>query len=108
MQWGVWHERWEGHVDPVVECHPQREYQGNLRNRRAKKLIQTRGLGFSGGFSMWVIGPFLGTLNIRCRIIIGTPKRDHNFDNHPCGDITQVGTGVSYCMLELSLNGAVG
>ena len=25
-------------------------------------------------------GPFLGTLNIRGRII---PKRDHNFDNHP-------------------------
>ena len=23
-------------------------------------------------------GPFLGTLNIRCRILI-----DHNFDNHP-------------------------
>ena len=28
-------------------------------------------------------GPFLGTLNIRCRIIIGYPERDHNFDNHP-------------------------
>ena len=28
-------------------------------------------------------GPFLGTLNIRCRIIIGMQKRDHNFDNHP-------------------------
>ena len=28
-------------------------------------------------------GPFLGTLNIRCRIILGYPKRDHNFDNHP-------------------------
>ena len=28
-------------------------------------------------------GPFLGTLNNRCRIIIGTPQRDHNFDNHP-------------------------
>ena len=27
-------------------------------------------------------GPFLGTLNIRGRIIIGTQK-DHNFDNHP-------------------------
>ena len=25
-------------------------------------------------------GPFLGTLNIRCRIIIGIQKRDHNFD----------------------------
>ena len=29
--------------------------------------------------------PFLGTLNIRGGIIIGTPKRDHNFDNHPKG-----------------------
>ena len=28
--------------------------------------------------------PFLGTLNIRCRSIIGIQKRDHNFDNHPC------------------------
>ena len=28
-------------------------------------------------------GPFLGTLNFRCRIIIRTQKRDHNFDNHP-------------------------
>ena len=28
-------------------------------------------------------GPFLGTLNIRCRSIVGIQKRDHNFDNHP-------------------------
>ena len=28
-------------------------------------------------------GPFLGTLNIRCRIIIGIKKRGHNFENHP-------------------------
>ena len=28
-------------------------------------------------------GPFLGILNVRCRIIIGTQKRDHNFDNYP-------------------------
>ena len=27
-------------------------------------------------------GPFLGTLNIRCRIMIGIQKWDHNFDNH--------------------------
>ena len=25
----------------------------------------------------------LGTLHVRGRIIIGTQKRDHNFDNHP-------------------------
>ena len=30
--------------------------------------------------------PFLGNLNIRCRIIIGIQKRDHHFDNHPCVD----------------------
>ena len=27
--------------------------------------------------------PFLGTLNIRCRTITRTQKRNHNFDNHP-------------------------
>ena len=27
-------------------------------------------------------GPFLGILNIRCRIIIRYPRKDHNFDNH--------------------------
>ena len=26
-----------------------------------------------------IMGPFLGTLNIN-----RDPKRDHNFDNHPC------------------------
>ena len=28
-------------------------------------------------------GPYFGTLNIRCRTIIGTPKREHNLDSHP-------------------------
>ena len=27
--------------------------------------------------------PVLGTLNTRCHAIIGTQKRNHNFDNHP-------------------------
>ena len=27
-------------------------------------------------------GLFLGTLHIRCRMLIGYPKRYHNFDNH--------------------------
>ena len=27
--------------------------------------------------------PFLGTLNIRCRICNKDPKRDPNIDNHP-------------------------
>ena len=35
-------------------------------------------------------GPFLGTLSIRCRTIIGTQKGDHNFDNHPYRDYTRV------------------
>ena len=38
-------------------------------------------------------GPFLGTLNIRCRIIIGIQKRDHNFDNHPCVLISRNNNG---------------
>ena len=29
----------------------------------------------------------VGTQNIRCCIIIGIPKRDHDFDNHPYGGI---------------------
>ena len=54
------------------------------------------GFGLKGGSffartlcspTTWVVVtikiPFLGTLNYRCRIIIGTPKRDHDFDNHP-------------------------
>ena len=34
-------------------------------------------------------GPFLGTLNIRGRVIIGVQKRDHNFDNHPYGGVVR-------------------
>ena len=30
-------------------------------------------------------GPVWGTLNIRCRIIIGIQKKYHSFDNHPHG-----------------------
>ena len=59
---------------------------------------EERGLPSSAGFAfvipklawlavIWVVvrnyDPFLGTLHIRCRIIIGYPKRDHKFDNHP-------------------------
>ena len=32
-------------------------------------------------------GPFLGTLNIRCRIRIGTQKGTIIFDNHPYGGL---------------------
>ena len=28
-------------------------------------------------------GPFMGTLNIRCRIILSTPKRDPILENYP-------------------------
>ena len=27
--------------------------------------------------------PFLDTLNIRCRILVGFQRGDHNFDSHP-------------------------
>ena len=38
-----------------------------------------------GGCQNYV--PFLGTLNIRGRTIIGIQKKgDHNFANHPCCD----------------------
>ena len=30
-------------------------------------------------------GPLLGSLITRCRTILRHQKRDHNFDNHPCG-----------------------
>ena len=46
-----------------------------------EKELGTTILGYMGGCQSY--GPFLGTLNIRGRIIIGDPKRDHNFDNHP-------------------------
>ena len=42
-------------------------------------IIATR--GYMGGCQNY--NPFLGTLNIRCRFMIGNQKRDHNFDNHP-------------------------
>ena len=34
-------------------------------------------------------GPFLGTLNIRGRIIMGIQLKDNNFDTHPCEGISQ-------------------
>ena len=51
----------------------------------SRRILQApRGLeGYLGSCQNY--GPFLGTLNNRCRIIKGTPKRDHNFDNHPFG-----------------------
>ena len=30
-------------------------------------------------------GPLLGPLNTRCLFMVGTPKKGHNFDNHPYG-----------------------
>ena len=40
-------------------------------------------MAYMGGCQNY--GPFLGTLNTRCRTVMGTPKRDHNVDNHPYG-----------------------
>ena len=44
-------------------------------------------------------GPFLGALNIRCRTIIGTQKRGHNFDNHPYESSTPT-VGPGFCNKE--------
>ena len=62
-----------GNVDVVANYH-------KARHCVACKVInpktQTRGCQN--------YGPFLGTLNVRCRIKYNRdPKRDHNFDNHP-------------------------
>ena len=43
--------------------------------------METTIMGYMGGCQNY--DPFLGTLDIRCRIIIGTQKGDHNFDSHP-------------------------
>ena len=39
-------------------------------------------------------GPFLGTLNSRCRIIIGIQKRDHNFGQSPLSFMFKVCFGL--------------
>ena len=39
-------------------------------------------------------GPFLGALNIRCRIIIGIQKKDHLFDDHPYRVLGSQGQGI--------------
>ena len=39
-------------------------------------------------------GPFLGTLNNRCRIS-RDPKGDHNFDNHPYSNIVSALAPIS-------------
>ena len=50
-------------------------------------------------------GPFVGTLNNRCRIIIGTQAGDHNFDNHPYKGLQGEGfPGFRACTVE-SLQG---
>ena len=43
-----------------------------------EKEMETTIMGSMGGCQNY--GPFLGTLNMRCHIVIGYPKRDHNFD----------------------------
>ena len=64
-----------------------------MRNRRAVVYLgiykEASWITQMGGCQNF--GPFLGTLNIRARTIMGTQKRDQNFDNHPNGEegITQ-------------------
>ena len=50
------------------------------KNPKPQTLITVIHLGGCQNY-----GPFWGTRNTRCRIILRTPKRDHNFDNHPFG-----------------------
>ena len=46
-----------------------------------EKNMETTIVGYLDGCQDY--GPFWGTLNIPCRIITGTQKGNHNFDNHP-------------------------
>ena len=48
-------------------------------------------------------GPFLGTLNIKCRSIIRIPKRDHNFDNHHIGILFPYSLCTSSTMISRNL-----
>ena len=50
-------------------------------------------------------GPFLGTLNSRCRILLRTPKKDPNFDNHPYDSPFHDGSNDE--VFAHSLNGAI-
>ena len=54
-----------------------------LASSHGAYALSHRSNSFKGGSQNY--GPFLGTLNLRGRIIIGIQKRDHNFDNHPKG-----------------------
>ena len=45
--------------------------------------------------------PFVGTLHISCRIIIGIQKRDHNVDNHPHRDCMRCYNGTYHLGLRL-------
>ena len=49
--------------------------------RLLRGFIGTIYRSYMGGCQNY--GPFLGTLDIRGRAIIGIQKRDRNFDNHP-------------------------
>ena len=53
-------------------------------------------------------GPFLGTQNIRCRIIIRTPKGPITFDNHPYGALSMTRSIGCYWMECYSLQQAEG
>ena len=47
-------------------------------------------------------GPLLGPLNIRCRIILRSQKRDHSFDNHPYVRVN-VHTHMCICSFDMYL-----
>ena len=68
------------------------DFQVRYTGLREVPLRDLKEFGAKG--PMWVvvkiIGPFLGTLNNRCRTIIWTQKREHNLDNRPCTSMVNV------------------
>ena len=66
---------------PNIQGYPNRTRTAQVRTRQYPLVFHLLVYMYMGGCQNY--GPFLGTLNIGCRIKIGIPKKDHNFDNHP-------------------------
>ena len=59
----------------------------NAEGIRRQLPVSTQHLGGCQNY-----GPFLGTLNIKCRIYQRS-KKDHDFDNHPSSELRGSGLG---------------
>ena len=57
-------------------------YIGVIWGIMEKKMETIITMGSMGGYQNY--GPFLGTLNIQVPYQNRDPKRDQNFDSHPC------------------------